>query len=88
VGPARLIFHNLAPPNVDAENAYIIETYGGVELINYAKEANLTVVASNTLFKSLRNTPFIELLYPNGTATANGTFYVRERAPPPPSCHI
>ena len=62
--------------HVDAEDAYIIETYGGAELINYAKGANLTIVASNTLFKSMRNTPFIEILYPNGTTTADGTFYV------------
>lgn len=59
----------------DAEIQYIIDTYAGKTLIDYAESVGVNITVTNSLQTSFRYAPFIELLYANGTKNSEGNFY-------------
>jgi len=57
------------------EKAYIIDTFADDGLKQYAQETGCEIEISNNLFTTYRLTPFVELLYANGTKTDEGRVF-------------
>jgi hypothetical protein len=57
-------------PNITscAEKKYIIKNFSGKYLLKYSKKTGIKISITNNLYQSLRNTPFVELLYKIGSS--------------------